>query len=95
MPGLRSVACALWLAVASLRAADEARAARAFATDQGARFASLGLGTIWFGQRWPPGNARYAAPTRAEVDAFLARGVAGLLGDEAPARGGADRPQQS
>lgn len=31
----------------------------------------LGIGTIWFGRQWPPGNAQWTDPSEAEIDAHL------------------------
>lgn len=31
----------------------------------------LGLGTVWFGRPWPPGNEGYATPEDAEVTEYL------------------------
>ncbi len=37
----------------------------------GLRFFVLGLGTIWLGRRWPPGNASYSDPSEEEIDKHL------------------------
>jgi len=42
------------------------------------QFSKLGLGTIWFGQTWPPHNEGYRTPQASEVDDFLNRGISGL-----------------
>eukprot|EP00041_Stephanoeca_diplocostata_P008363 m.124431 g.124431 ORF g.124431 m.124431 type:complete len:262 (+) comp17284_c0_seq1:44-829(+) len=33
----------------------------------------IGIGTIWCGRVWPPGNTSYVAPTQNEVNAYLSR----------------------
>ncbi|MBI3616539.1 MAG: aldo/keto reductase, partial [Candidatus Omnitrophica bacterium] len=37
----------------------------------GLKFFVLGVGTIWFGRQWPPGNASYVEPTTEEIRAYL------------------------
>ncbi|MBU0895526.1 MAG: aldo/keto reductase, partial [Candidatus Omnitrophica bacterium] len=54
----------------------------------------LGIGTVWFGRRWPEDNAKYIYPDEAEIDAYLDRLLneikadnGSLMIDTAPAYG--------
>lgn len=48
-----------------------AAADRATSADNSAPWARLGLGTVWAGRVWPPGNQRYARPSAAQLDAQI------------------------
>lgn len=58
------------------------------------KFFPLGLGTIWLGRQWPPGNTAYVDPTPQEVEFYLLEAFAKMknsdgmvMVDTAPAYG--------
>jgi aryl-alcohol dehydrogenase-like predicted oxidoreductase len=43
-------------------------------------WARLGLGTVWAGREWPPGNKRYERPRASQLDGQI-RTALSLIGD--------------
>ncbi len=46
-----------------------------------AAWARLGLGTVWAGREWPPGNKRYVRPAPSQLDGQI-RTALSLIRDE-------------